>query len=138
MTSTDRAGDLTDQVRAVGDAVAVTLLGQEQLAVVGEIQLARVARHQRVKVGGFAAGLGPQELAAYWQRASGTEGGGHRLDRGDLPAAGDQSQKLSEGRAAQTGPVAHQPRGAIDAHGLEGSATVLTFPPVCHRPPRTA
>ena len=48
----------------IEDLVAVALLGQEQLAVVGEVHLAGVAGHQRVEVGGrsplpWAGGSGP-------------------------------------------------------------------------------
>src|SRR5437868_841392 len=49
-----------DQVAAVGNLVAVTLLGQKELAMVGEIQLARIARHEGKKVGQVAVGLGPK------------------------------------------------------------------------------
>src|SRR5262249_29672260 len=46
---------------AVENVVAVALLRQEQLAVVSEIQLARVAGDQGVKVGDLAARLGPED-----------------------------------------------------------------------------
>ena len=55
----------------VEDLVAVALLGQEQLAVVGEVQLAGVAGHQRVEVGRLAVALGrrmrPSRCASSWR-----------------------------------------------------------------------
>src|SRR5438067_11537243 len=61
--SSDRSRDRLErgQLAAVGNAIAVALLGQEQLPVVREVQLARVARHQREEMGGLAARLGPQD-----------------------------------------------------------------------------
>src|SRR5262249_20183470 len=45
------------------DAVAVALLGEEELAVMGKLQLARVAGHERVKMGEVAVRLGTQDAA---------------------------------------------------------------------------
>src|SRR6478672_6111898 len=49
------------QFRLVADEVAVALFRQEHLPVVGEVQFARVARHQRVEVGDLTVGLWPQD-----------------------------------------------------------------------------
>src|SRR5213083_1810521 len=58
---------------SIDDVVAVTLLGQEELTMVGEVQFARVARHQRVEVSDFTAPLrtqnAPQPLGFLLTRA---------------------------------------------------------------------
>src|SRR5438132_12978788 len=52
-----------NDIGGVGYPVTVALLSQEQLAMVGEIQLARVPRHQGEKMGQVAVGLGPKDAA---------------------------------------------------------------------------
>src|SRR5215212_1720572 len=51
------------QLIRIEDVVAVTLLGQKQLAVVGKIQLLGIARDDGVEVGRTAIGLGAQNAA---------------------------------------------------------------------------
>ncbi len=53
--------------------------------------------------------LGPQELAPPWQRKRRSKGGGHHLDRGNLPPLGSQSEGLPQGRASQAWAMARQP-----------------------------
>src|SRR5262249_10319239 len=69
---------LTQNVGAIHDGIAIALLGQKKLPVVGKVKFAGVARDQRVKVGDLAARLGPkypsQALRLFLPRA---EGPGH-------------------------------------------------------------
>ena len=57
----DRARPRAAQVGLIQDLVAVSLLGQEELAMVGEIHLAGVAAHQRVEARGQLALLGAED-----------------------------------------------------------------------------
>src|SRR5688500_4182129 len=51
------------QLVRIENVVAIALLGQKELAIVGEIQLLCIARDDRVEVGGAAIGLGSQDAA---------------------------------------------------------------------------
>src|SRR3954447_20731586 len=53
--------DPAGQLGFVDDLVTVTLLGQEELAVVGEVHLPRVAGDQRVEAGGLLSLLGTED-----------------------------------------------------------------------------
>ena len=54
---------MRQQLRAIDDGVAVALFGQEQLAVMGEIQFTGVAGHHRVEMGALPARLGAEDAS---------------------------------------------------------------------------
>src|SRR5437773_8373547 len=58
-----RHSHLFQHLGAVKDVVAVTLLCEKQLPVVGEVQLAGVAGYQRVEMGYLAVHLGAEDAA---------------------------------------------------------------------------
>src|SRR5262249_38241821 len=60
ISSSRRAG-VIEHLRPVENLIAVSLLGQEQLPMVGKVLFAGVAADERVKMGHLAAALGSQD-----------------------------------------------------------------------------